>query len=241
MLESLRFNRSPWRARIASVNPLLSYLWYELVYLIGSVGLTVTHSLRIEGASHMPKQGPVLVIANHQSFLDPWLAGIAVRRHLVYLARKTLFRKPLFAALIRSLNAVAIDQEGIGKEGIKAILQQLALGKPVLIFPEGERTGDGRLHALRPGVHLLIKRAAAPIVPVGIAGAFDAWPRTRQLPGTAPLFLPARAGTIAVSVGRPLTSAQFAALPREQAMEALFRELHQVWERADRLRRTDYR
>src|SRR6185436_3601001 len=105
-------------------------------------------------------------------------------------------KNPLFAALIRSLNAVPIDQEGIGKDGIRTILEQLQLGRAVVVFPEGERTPDGRMLPLKPGIHLLIKRTQAPIVPVGIAGAFDAWPRGRRFPMPAPLFWPAGKGTI---------------------------------------------
>ena len=64
-------------------------------------------------------------------------------------------------------------------------------------------TSDGQVQPLRPGIHLLIKKMAMPIVPIGIAGAYDAWPRWRAYPIPAPLFLPAGKGTIAVSVGPP--------------------------------------
>jgi 1-acyl-sn-glycerol-3-phosphate acyltransferase len=215
----------------------LPYLWYEFTYLASMTCMTLGFSLRLEGKRNMPRTGPVLVIANHQSFLDPALAGLAVRRHLTFLARKTLFQNRFFARVIRSLNAVPIDQEGVGKEGIRTVLEQLRAGKAVLIFPEGERTGDGKLHELRPGIHLLIKRTQTPIVPVGIAGAFDAWPRRRRYPVPAPLFLPAGKGTIAVSVGRPLDARRFAELPREAALAELFAELHKMWQRAEHLRR----
>src|SRR5262245_2125718 len=128
-------------------------------------GFTLGFSYRFAGTAHVPKKGPALVIANHQSFLDPWIVGMAVKRPLTYLARKTLFRNRLFAAMIRSVNAVPIDQEGVGKEGIRAVLEALEKGQAVLVFPEGSRTPDGVMHELRPGIQLLIKRARAPIVP----------------------------------------------------------------------------
>src|SRR6185369_12543889 len=121
-------------------------------------------SLRLRGTNNMPKTGPALVIANHQSYLDPLLVGLCARRPLVYLARKTLFKNPILAALIRSLNAVPIDQEGVGKEGIRVILEQLSLGKAVVVFPEGERSGTDEMLPLKPGILLLIKRTQAPIV-----------------------------------------------------------------------------
>jgi 1-acyl-sn-glycerol-3-phosphate acyltransferase len=219
------------------VKDWLSSLWYEGCYWVSSAAMTLGFSLRTEGRGNVPAHGPALVIANHQSFLDPLLVGLASRRHLCYLARKTLFRHALLAWLMRSLNAVPIDQEGVAKEGLRTILEQLQSGQAVVVFPEGQRSGDGALQPLRPGIQLLIRRTQAPIVPVGIAGAFNAWPRSRPLPLPAPLFLPAGPRTIAVSVGRPLHGQRFANLPRDQLMAALFTELKKVSERAERLRR----
>lgn len=212
-------------------------LWHQFCYVLQAHLFSLGFSLRTEGRRHVPRSGPVLVVANHQSFLDPVPIGLAVPRRLIYLARKTLFRNPLFSRLIRSLNAVPIDQEGVGKEGIRTILEQLKLGKAVLVFPEGERTLTGRMNPLKPGVHLLIKRAHAPIVPIGIAGAFDAWPRGRPYPIPAPLFWPPWKGTIAVSVGEALDPARFVNMSREQALEELFHAIDAVQQRAEKLRR----
>jgi 1-acyl-sn-glycerol-3-phosphate acyltransferase len=211
--------------------------WYELVHIAGMTGFTLGFSLRFAGTHHMPRAGPVLVIANHQSFIDPWIVGLAVKRHLTYLARKSLFKNPVFAGLIRSLNAVPIDQEGVGKEGIRAIVEQLRRDKAVLVFPEGSRTPDGAMHPLRPGIQLLIKRSQCLIVPVGIAGAYCAWPIWRNYPIPAPLFLPPGKGTIAVAVGAPIASKQFADLPRDEALAQLQAAIEKMQERAERLRR----
>src|SRR5262249_55912329 len=117
--------------------------WWHFCHVLTSHAFTLGFSLRTEGGAHAPRSGPALVVANHQSFLDPVAVGLAFPRPLIYLARKSLFRNPIFSWLIRSLNAVPIDQEGIGKEGIRTILAQLNLGKAVLVFPEGERTLTG--------------------------------------------------------------------------------------------------
>jgi 1-acyl-sn-glycerol-3-phosphate acyltransferase len=215
----------------------LSYLLYEVVYWSSMALMTLGFSLRSEGRQRVPRSGPALLIANHQSYLDPVLLGLCSRRHLCFLARKTLFKNPVFAWLIRTLGAVPIDQEGVGKEGIRTILDQLRAGKAVVIFPEGTRTPDGVMHPLRPGIHLLIKRTEAPIVPVGLAGAYDTWPSWQKFPRPAPLFLPASRATLAVSVGRILDAHHFAELSREQALAELFSELQKMARRAERLRR----
>ena len=211
--------------------------WHHSLYCAYHAAFTLGFSLRMQGERNMIHEGPALLVANHQSFFDPLIIGLCARRPLVYLARKTLFKNPIFAALIRSLNAVPIDQEGVGKEGIRVILEQLALGKAVVVFPEGERTTDGKMQALKPGVHLLIKRARAPIIPVGIAGAYDAWPRWRAYPIPAPLFLPAERGTISVALGKPVDGHYYADLPRNQALRELFDKIHEEQSGAEKLRR----
>ena len=178
-----------WNARSAGgckvkppVNDALPHMetpWYralhEGVFVFYHMAFTLgLRPSRARRTQH-PADGPaLLILANHQSFLDPMMIGVAARRPLVYLARKTLFRNRHFARVISIMNSVPIDQEGVGKEGIRAILGQLQLGRPVVVFPEGSRTADGAIHPLKPGIHLIIKRLPVPIIPVGIAGAYGA-------------------------------------------------------------------
>jgi 1-acyl-sn-glycerol-3-phosphate acyltransferase len=217
--------------------PALADLWYDATFWVSGTALTLVSSLRTEGAHHVPRTGPTLLIGNHQSVLDPVLMGLAARRRLSYLARKTLFdHSRLFSRLMLSLNAVPVDQEGTGLEGLRQMLHLLRAGRAVMMFPEGERTWTGAVQPLKPGVSLLIKRVPAPIVPVGIAGAFDAWPRTRTLPRPAPLFLPAGRASIAVSVGRPLDPRRFVGLPRDAVLSELAQVLRKAKERAEHLR-----
>jgi len=212
------------------------HLCYEGVRWYGFPSLTLGWSLRVEGQNNVPQTGPVLVVANHQSYFDPVLIGLASSRSFSFLARKSLFNNPLFGWYITRLGAVPVDQEGVGKEGIKTILRQLQEGKAVVVFPEGERAERGSLARLKPGIQLLIKRVGAPILPIGIAGAFDAWPRTQPLPIPAPIFLPAQKRRIAVSVGKPLDGERYAKMPREQVLDEMFLALQNVQEMAEKLR-----
>jgi 1-acyl-sn-glycerol-3-phosphate acyltransferase len=214
-----------------------SWLLYEAGFWLTRTLLTWGFHYRYEGSQNVPRSGPVLLLANHQSFLDPPIVGCAIRRHLCFLARKTLFRNRFFAGLIRRLNAVPVDQEGIAKEGLKTILEELKAGQAVLVFPEGNRTHTGEVQLLKPGILLLIKRIETPIVPIGIAGAFDALPRTRKWPKLSPFFLPTTGADLAVSIGKPIPAARYRDMPREQALAELREELQRAKERAEHLRR----
>ncbi len=141
------------------------------------------------------RRGGLLVAANHQSFLDPVLVGMALEEPICYLARSSLFGPPGFGRLIRALGGHPIARGAVDSRGIRTVLRLLGEGRAVLLFPEGTRTHDGTLGRFKPGVAALAARCEVPILPVAIEGAFDCWPRTRALPR------PARVG---VMFGRPV-------------------------------------
>jgi 1-acyl-sn-glycerol-3-phosphate acyltransferase len=215
----------------------VSALVYEFCYWLVCFVYVIGFSLRTTGRRHIPGRGAVLIIANHQSFLDPIAIGLGVRRHVHYLARKTLFNNALFGWFLRTVNCVPIDQDGVGKDGIRNIIARLEGGYPVLVFPEGERSEDGQFHPLRPGIGLLVSRVRAPIVPAGVAGAYYAWPRHRALPAFAPLFLPPSRRTVAVVYGKPRDPATLDGLSREQILAVLHDDIAAVIKQAEALRR----
>ena len=179
------------------------HLWYEVLHVICRLGAVVLFRTRVAGRQHLPATGGALVLANHQSQLDPVLVGLASDRRLNYLARQTLFRFAPFRWLIQSFDAIPIDREGIGLGGLKETLKRLKRGELVLIFPEGTRTCDGEVAPLKPGFIALARRGGAPLVPVGIDGAFQAWPRSQALPCQAVIHL---------VFGPPLAQAEMARL-----------------------------
>lgn len=175
---------------------------YGLSHYAARLLATLAFQVRCFGREHVPATGGALVCANHQSFLDPVLVGLTCDRTLHYVARSDLFRIPVFGSLIDWYNAIPIDLEGNSLGGIKETLKRVRQGNMVLLFPEGTRTRDGNLQPLRPGIASLARRAGVPILPVGIDGAFDAWPRTQRLPSAA---------TIHIHVGPPLAAESLAA------------------------------
>jgi 1-acyl-sn-glycerol-3-phosphate acyltransferase len=197
-----------------SQRSLPNRFWYQflrwLIYLTG----VLAYGVRYWGRENIPKDGPVLVVSNHQSHFDPPLIGAGSTRRMNYLARETLFHFAPLGWLIRTVDAIPIDRDGLGLNGIKESLRRLKRGEMVLIFPEGTRTRDGAVAPFRPGFTVLAARTKAWILPVAIEGAFEAWPRSQKLP---------RLGTIHVCYGRPI--------PPEEVVGCDERELLAVVER----------
>lgn len=159
------------------MNPIygIGYRFFRLAYA-HYFGWSVFHPERV------PVEGPVILAANHASFLDPPLVGAGLPRDIHYLARKTLFRFPLMGWLLRQWNSVPVDRDGGGGAGLKAILDRLQAGAAIILFPEGTRTRDGQLQPARSGIGLVIIKSTAPVIPVRVFGTFEALGRHRLIP-----------------------------------------------------------
>lgn len=168
-------------------------LWvFRTARALCSVLLSAGMKVRVRGREHIPSRGGVIVASNHQSFLDPVLLGCASRRPFAFLARDSLFRSALFGGLIRSLNSYPVPRDSLSPEALRRAVAVLRKGWPLVVFPEGTRTRDGRMGPLRRGVSLLAVRAGVPVLPARIDGAFLVWPRQHRLP---------RSGKIRVAFG----------------------------------------
>ena len=188
----------------------LSVAWFTLCATLLFWGFRLVWRLRVTGLGNLPRSGGILVVSNHQSFLDPPVCGSSIReRPYTIIARESLFRFGPFGALIRSFGAVPIERGSGDLGALRTAIAQLAMGRCVFMFPEGTRNEDGRTKAFKPGVALLARKARAPVVPMAIEGANDIWPRTRRLPRLR--------GRLEVEVGEPIPAATVEAWSREGA------------------------
>jgi 1-acyl-sn-glycerol-3-phosphate acyltransferase len=137
---------------------------------------------RVFGAENVPMTGGAILAANHSSFIDPPLIGCGTNRIISMLARESLFRFPPMGAVLRSWGVVPVDRDGGGAKGLKIVLDRLLAGHAIALFPEGTRTRDGQLQPARSGIGLTVIKSTAPVVPVRIWGAFEAFGRHHKLP-----------------------------------------------------------
>jgi len=202
-------------------------LWYRYLRVLARCAFVSLFGFRVFGQRNIPARGPVLILANHQSHFDPVLVGMCSRRRMNYLARESLFTFAPLRWLITSLDAIPIDRDGLGMSGVKETLRRLKREEIVLMFPEGTRTPHGEVTRMKPGFAALARRCRAPLLPVGIDGAFHAWPRTRPLP---------QLGTICVVIGEPLPPETVATLDDRQLVEAVDQRVRTCHARARRQR-----
>lgn len=144
---------------------------------------------RAFGVRNVPHTGGVLLVSNHQSFLDPMLATLAIPRECHYMARDTLFDHNGLREVMTYLNAFPIKRDTADMRGIKETLRRLKAGHVVLTFPEGTRTRDGSIGPMRGGVAVLGRKARVPLVPTLVQGAFKCWPRTAKWPRPSPVIV----------------------------------------------------
>ena len=151
--------------------------YYWVGYHLSRLAGRLLFRFRVIHRERMIQSGPVILAMNHQSYLDPPLAGITCDRSIYFLARRTLLDVPLLGWVLPKVNVIPVNQEGVDRSAIKTLIRLLQAGNAVLVFPEGSRTLDGNLQPAEPGLGLVIAKTLAPIVPMRIFGAREALPR----------------------------------------------------------------
>lgn len=206
------------------------FAWYALHFSC-FVWFMLCHRYRAWGVQRIPETGPVLIVANHQSFYDPIIVGLGGhKRQFRALARATLFRNRFFAGLIRLLNAIPVEQGAGDTRAMRTSMQAVQEGHALLVFPEGARTLSGRTEPFATGTWLLIKRTKARVLPVAIEGAYDVWPRRRKLPRPF--------GRVGLMIGEPIDAERLLEMSSEQGLEHLRQRVEAMrLELAEKLRR----
>jgi 1-acyl-sn-glycerol-3-phosphate acyltransferase len=150
-----------------------SPLW-KLAQCFCRIFTTCCFDLKVFGARRVPIEGGVLLVANHQSYLDPVLLGVRLERPLSYIAKSELFGNRHAARLLRWLNGFPVRQGSIDVGAMRETIARLRAGHALTIFPEGSRTHNGEMLPIARGVSLVVRRAKVPVIPVVIEGSYRA-------------------------------------------------------------------
>jgi 1-acyl-sn-glycerol-3-phosphate acyltransferase len=181
------------------------------IYRAGHTGCSILAQLlfrfRVIGRENFNVEGPAIIAANHQSYLDPPLIGVAYPGELHYLARNTLFENRLFNWILTEVNAIPVDRDRGDVGAIRAVLKLLKDGHRTVIFPEGTRTLTGQIQKARPGLGMIVAKTLVPVIPARIFGSFESWPKNGKL----------KPHPITVIIGKPIrfTSEDVASGERE--------------------------
>ena len=170
--------------------------WYLLGYSLSKALAKTFFNYRVIGAENMIEEGPCIIAANHCSFLDPPLVGVACKRAIHYLARKSLLDVPVLGQILPELNVIPVDPKNADRSALMGAIRVVRNGGAMLIFPEGTRSLDGRQQFAQPGLGMIAVKTRAPVVPVRIDGSYEALPRGSAFP---------RRVFISVRVGRPIS------------------------------------
>ena len=170
----------------------MPWFYYVARVIIRALLKLLTHC-QIKGRENIPSQGPLLIVANHISLVDPPLLGVSLSRKVIFMAKKELFRPKLIGYFVGGFGAFPVHRGQLDRQALRQAYQVLADGLALVMFPEGTRSRNGRLQPALPGPALIAMRSGAPILPVGIFG-------TERIRGVTWLW---RRPQITINVGHP--------------------------------------
>ena len=142
------------------------------------------YRVRIEGRENVPRKGPVILAANHRSFMDSLFLPLVIRRRVTFVAKAEYFDAWKTKWFFGAVGQIPIRREGgsASERALASATDVLEKGGVFGIYPEGTRTRDGLLHRGHTGVARLALRTGAPIVPVGMIGTDEVQPTDAKLP-----------------------------------------------------------
>ena len=170
---------APVAAEAALPSPTRRNAVWLGIQLIAQLFLVVYLRYRARNVNRIPHEGGGLILANHQSFLDPILIGLPLRRPIRYVTRDTADRDTVISWILRKTYVMPINRDRASATSIKEAVRRMQHGFLVGVFPEGTRSNDGSVGDFKPGFIALLKRGGVPVFPVGISGADQALPRGR--------------------------------------------------------------
>src|SRR5580704_2810761 len=194
--------------------PISGAFWYMVSRLIQVIALD-RFDLHVSGIEKLPSNGAFIISSNHQSYLDPPILASVLPPKLFdkvfAVGTSEIFGKGFMLRLARSLRIVVVDPDANLIPAMRAGAFGLRQGRPLILYPEGERSIDGTPKLFKKGAAILAIHLQVPIVPLAIDGFYEAWPRNKPFQGFTPLK---------IAIGDPILPP-----PEGEASEAAYEKL----------------
>jgi 1-acyl-sn-glycerol-3-phosphate acyltransferase len=191
---------------------LLPRYWGRIILAVSGVQVTV------KGMENLEPGRPYIFASNHQSQFDIFSMQGCFEFDFRWMAKKELFQIPLFGHAMRMAGYIPVDRSH-GRKAMKSLVEaaeRIASGTSVIIFPEGTRSRDGKLHEFKTGGMVLAIKSGVPVVPVAIKGTYEVLPKRS-------LF--AKPGRVSIRVGRPIDTSGYTVKQKQELAEHLHGEV----------------
>jgi long-chain acyl-CoA synthetase len=199
---------------LAHPNSFAEVFFFTLSRLIYLFSTDLFH-FKVRGIENLPASGPCILCSNHQSYIDPIVLGSALPwrlfRDTFSVGTSEIFGGGFLRRVARWIRVVVLDPDANLVPAMRGAAFGLRQGRPLILYPEGERTNTGELRVFRKGAAILSIHTQTPIVPIAISGFYAAWPRHKKFPRIADLQM---------VIGKPLLPP-----PVEEASEAAYDRL----------------
>ena len=194
----------------------LQYVCFWAVKWAWLYTLSIIFGFRVYYRGRIPRSGPLLVAANHQSFLDPFLCGVPMPRTMKFMARRSLFRNAIFGTALRLINVFPVTRAGRDVQALRTAIRELRAGRALLVFPEGTRSRGGEIGPFRAGMDVLARRSGATVLPMAVDGGWLALPRDSARLRPVPLM---------AAFGRPIRPEEVARMSRDELSRRVREEM----------------
>ena len=184
LIKFANFNVPKLILTIGILNALVAAYIYTLtpeflLRFICWILISFVYRLRVKGLENIPGKGPVIVVANHVSYVDALVISAACRRPVQFVMDHAIFKTPMLASVFRQMKAIPIasakDDPAMMERAFERVKQALAEGEVVCIFPEGKLTKDGEMNPFRPGIERIVAQTGAPVVPLALRGLWGSF------------------------------------------------------------------
>ncbi len=183
---------TPARSRQTFLGRVLYHIFWVIVF----VPVKLLFRLRVEGRENLP-DGPFILSASHRSFIDTPVVGVMTAKRLRFMGKESLWKSKPLGAFLTIMGGFPVERDSVDRTALRAAMDVLKLGEPLVMFPEGTRRDGPRLRRedLHDGPAFVASRVGVPIVPVGLGGTPKALPVGKKLP---------RPAKVVVVIGEPI-------------------------------------